>query len=132
MFKPGEVAYTAGTSGVIYCVLDRLTHDDQNRVNLFAHVNHKVDYPRLGMLLCINGTGSMNGWIKKQFAPEGLSYEVMNMMAESIPVGSDGVSILPFGNGAERVLGNRETGAVFSGLNFNVNTSAHIFREVQE
>lgn len=132
VFKPGEVASTAGTSGVIYGVLDRLTHDDQNRVNLFAHVNHKVDDPRLGMLLCINGTGSMNAWIKKQFAPEGLSYEVMNMMAESIPVGSDGVSILPFGNGAERVLGNRETGAVFSGLNFNVHTRAHIFRAVQE
>lgn len=132
VFKPGEVASTAGTSGVIYGVLDKLTHDDQNRVNLFAHVNHTPEDPRLGMLLCINGTGSMNAWIKKQISPEGISYDVMNMMADSIPIGSSGVSILPFGNGAERVLGNRETGAVFNGINFNVHTRAHLLRAVQE
>lgn len=132
VFKPGEVASTAGTSGVIYGVLDKLTHDAQNRVNLFAHVNHKIDDPRLGMLLCINGTGSMNAWIKKQISPDGITYDVMNMMADAIPIGSNGVSILPFGNGAERVLENRETGAVFSGINFNVHTRAHLFRAVQE
>lgn len=132
VFKPGEVASTAGTSGVIYGVLDKLTHDAQNRVNLFAHVNHTVQDPRLGMLLCINGTGSMNAWIKKQISPEGISYDVMNMMADAIPIGSNGVSILPFGNGAERVLGNRDIGATFRGLNFNVHTRAHILRAVQE
>ena len=132
MFNPGEIASTAGTSGVVYGVLGEVNYDRQSRVNTFAHVNHSAEQARLGVLLCINGTGILNSWMKRNVVPEGMSYADMNGMAASVPVGSGGVSILPFGNGAERMLENRETGCSVHGLNFNVHTRAHMLRAAQE
>ncbi len=131
VLNPGEVAATAGTSGVVYGVSDEIKFDPDSRVNTFAHVNHSGDKPRLGVLLCINGTGILNAWLKRNVAGD-LSYDQMNQLAENVPVGSEGLSILPFGNGAERVLKNNDIGSVFSGLNFNIHHSAHLLRAAQE
>ncbi len=132
VFEPGEVAATAGTSGVVYAVTDQVAYDPQSRVNTFAHVNHmQNNQNRLGVLLCINGTGILNRWVKENFG-QGLNYVQMNELAAEIPVGSDGLSILPFGNGAERVLGNKSLGANFANIDFNIHTRAHIFRAAQE
>jgi xylulokinase len=133
VFEPGEVAATAGTSGVVYAVTDQVAYDPQSRVNTFAHVNHhmRAQENRLGVLLCINGTGILNRWVKDNFGL-GLNYVQMNEMAAEVPVGSAGLSVLPFGNGAERVLGNRSLGSNFANINFNLHTRAHIFRAAQE
>ncbi len=132
VLNPGEIAATAGTSGVVYGVLGDVNYDPKSRVNTFAHVNYTKEQNRLGVLLCINGTGILNAWIRRNVAPEGISYADMNAMIEQVPVGSDGVSIIPFGNGAERVLENREIGCSIHGLNFNTHTKAHIMRAAQE
>ena len=131
VLNPGEVAATAGTSGVIYGVSDSITYDKQSRVNTFAHVNHTGANTRLGILLCINGTGISNSWTKKNIG-SGLDYEEMNNSSAKIPVGSDGLRILPFGNGAERMLNNKIIGAQFCNIDFNLHTQSHIFRAVQE
>jgi xylulokinase len=131
VLNPGEVAATAGTSGVIYGITDKKKFDPLSRVNTFVHVNHKPEAPRLGVLLCINGTGILNSWLRRNMA-EGSTYDDMNKMAAAIKPGSEGVYIMPFGNGAERMLENREPGATVSGLNFNVHTTAHLFRAAQE
>ena len=132
VFEPGEIASTAGTSGVVYGVNGTVNYDLQSRVNTFAHVNHTADQTRLGVLLCINGTGILNSWIRRNVAPEGISYADMNDVAASVPIGSDGVSILPFGNGAERMLGNKDTGCSIHGVNFNRHGKAHLMRAAQE
>ena len=132
VLQPGEIASTAGTSGVVYGVNDSVNYDPQSRVNTFAHVNHGMDGTRLGVLLCINGTGILNSWLKHNAAPEGVSYDEMNSLAATVPIGSDGVCILPFGNGAERMLGNRGTGCSIHGLNFPTHNRAHIYRAAQE
>ncbi|MBP1653689.1 MAG: carbohydrate kinase [Bacteroidetes bacterium] len=132
VLQPGEIAATAGTSGVVYGVSDRYMFDPQSRVNSFAHVNHATDAPRIGILLCINGTGISNSWIRKVTGAGSQSYDSMNALAQSVPVGSEGVVVLPFGNGAERMLGNREVGAQTLGLNFNIHSPAHLYRAVQE
>lgn len=132
VFNPGEIASTAGTSGVVYGVLGNVNYDPQSRVNTFAHVNHTEDETRLGVLLCINGTGCLNSWMRRNVAPEGISYGAMNEMADTVAIGSNGLSILPFGNGAERVLENRDPGCRIYGLNFNVHTKAHLLRAAQE
>jgi xylulokinase len=129
--KPGEVAATAGTSGVIFALTDKLLADKQGRVNTFAHVNHTSDHKSLGLLLCINGCGITNSWIRKTAAPF-LSYEEMNQAASKIPVGSDGLKLIPFGNGAERMLENKSPGAHLVNLNFNRHGTGHICRAVQE
>lgn len=129
--QPGEVAATAGTSGVIYGVTDQLLYDKQSRVNTFAHVNHSSEAQRLGVLLCINGTGSMNRWTKNIFGAT-MDYTSMNSAAKKIPSGSEGLYVLPFGNGAERMLGNKIVGAHFQDINLNLHTQAHLFRSVQE
>ena len=129
--QPGEVAATAGTSGVIYGVGDTLSYDMQSRVNSFAHVNHTVIENRIGMLLCINGTGILNSWVKKYIGPNH-DYTTMNEIAATIPAGSDGLSILPFGNGAERIFNNKIIGAQILGLDLNKHTAAHIYRASQE
>jgi len=131
VLNPGEVAATAGTSGVIYGVTDQKKFDQMSRVNTFLHVNHSQSVTRLGVLLCINGTGILNSWLKRT-AGAGLSYEEMNALAEKVSPGSDGLSILPFGNGSERMLGNIDNSAAFSGLNFNIHTASHLFRAAQE
>jgi xylulokinase len=131
VLNPGEVAATAGTSGVIYGVTDKKKYDPLSRVNTFLHVNHNSTQTRLGVLLCINGTGILNSWLKRNCGGN-LSYNEMNYLAEKIDPGSDGLSILPFGNGTERMLGNKETGARITGLNFNIHTNAHLFRAAQE
>ena len=132
VFNPGEIASTAGTSGVVYGVLGDVNYDPKSRVNTFAHVNHTEDQTRLGVLLCINGTGILNSWMKRNVAPESLSYSQMNDLAATAPIGSAGVSILPFGNGAERMLENREVGSSIHGVNFNIHSQAHLLRAAQE
>lgn len=131
VLSPGEVAATAGTSGVIYGVTDQKKYDPLSRVNTFLHVNHTHLQTRLGVLLCINGTGILNSWLKRNCSNK-LSYNDMNNLAGTVAPGSNGLSILPFGNGAERMLGNKETGARITGLNFNIHSNAHMFRAAQE
>ena len=132
VFNPGEIASTAGTSGVVYGVLGDVNYDPKSRVNTFAHVNHTPDQTRLGVLLCINGTGILNSWMKRNVAPEGISYAEMNDLAATAPIGSAGVSIMPFGNGAERMLENKEVGSSIHGVNFNVHDKSHLLRAAQE
>lgn len=132
VFNPGEIASTAGTSGVVYGVNGAVNYDPQSRVNTFAHVNHTAERTRLGVLLCINGTGILNSWVKRTVVPAGVSYAEMNELAAQAPIGSGGISILPFGNGAERMLQNRETGCSINGINFNLHTRNHIIRAAQE
>ena len=132
VLNPGEVAATGGTSGVVYGVVDNPASDPQNRVNSFAHVNHRHEAPRIGVLLCINGAGILYGWMRKQVALDGVSYEEMEQMAASVPVGADGLRIIPFGNGAERMLGNRPAAASIVNLHFNRHGRAHLYRAALE
>lgn len=131
VFSPGEIAATAGTSGVVYGVSGQINYDSLSRVNTFAHVNHTHQLNRLGILLCINGTGILNSWMHHNITPS-LDYPDMNRLASSVPVGSEGLVVLPFGNGAERVLQNKELGCSIHGLNFNKHNERHILRASQE
>ena len=132
VFNPGEIASTAGTSGVVYGVNGEVNYDPLSRVNTFAHVNYTKEQTRLGVLLCINGTGILNSWCRKNILSDKLSYVDMNELAAQSPVGSKGISIIPFGNGAERMLGNKETGCSVHGINFNIHSQADLIRAAQE
>ena len=132
VMEAGEIAATGGTSGVVYGVVDSPKADPLSRVNTFVHVNHRPEAPRYGILLCINGTGIMNSWIRRNIVQQTADYTQMNTLAESVPAGSEGLLVLPFGNGAERVLENRTTGAEIVGIDLNRHTSAHILRAAQE
>lgn len=132
VFNPGEVASTAGTSGVVYGINGTVDYDARSRVNNFAHVNHSANQTRIGVMTCISGTGILNSWCKRNIAPDGISYAAMNDLAAEAPVGSAGVTVLPFGNGAERVLENRQTGCSFHGINFNIHNRSHLLRAAQE
>ncbi|MFN3852261.1 MAG: xylulokinase [Spirosomataceae bacterium] len=132
VLNPGEIAATAGTSGVVYAVSDQISYDPQSRINSFAHVNHGLNGEnRIGILLCINGTGILNRWVKDNFGKD-LNYVQMNEMASKVRAGSDGLLIMPFGNGAERMLNNRIVGSQILNLDFNIHTQGHIFRAAQE
>ncbi|MFZ5941703.1 MAG: xylulokinase [Bacteroidota bacterium] len=132
VLNPGEIAATAGTSGVVYGVSDEIKYDPQSRVNTFAHVNHSAEFNRLGVLLCINGTGIQYSWLKKHLSSRDLNYMRLNDMARDIPAGAEGLIMLPFGNGAERMLGNASTGASIHNLNFNIHGEGHLIRAAQE
>lgn len=132
VFNPGEIASTAGTSGVVYGVLDKLDYDKLSRVNTFAHVNYTEQQTRLGVLLCINGTGILNSWLRRNLALEGLSYNDMNQLASESEIGAKGISIIPFGNGAERVLQNKDINCSIHGINFNIHEKQDILRAAQE
>ena len=132
VLNPGEIATTAGTSGVVYGVSEEIKYDPYSRVNTFAHLNHSPEQNRLGVLLCINGTGILNSWMNKNIGNQAYNYEQMNEMAQKIPIGSEGVTVLPFGNGAERVLRNKNIGSQISGISFNTHTQGHLFRAAQE
>uniref|UniRef100_UPI00321642DD xylulokinase n=1 Tax=uncultured Draconibacterium sp. TaxID=1573823 RepID=UPI00321642DD len=131
VLNPGEIAATAGTSGVVYGVSDEIKYDPLSRVNTFAHVNHTPENDRLGVLLCINGTGILNAWLKRMIG-ENMSYAQMNNLASKVGIGAEGVTILPFGNGAERVLNNKNIGSGINGINFNIHDKGHLIRAVQE
>lgn len=132
VLKPGEVAATGGTSGVVYGVVDQPVYDPQSRVNGFVHVNHSAEKPRVGILLCINGAGSQYHWMRQDIALEGQSYHAMEQQAVFVPPGADGLRILPFGNGAERMLGNRNIGSQVNNLHFNRHSRAHLYRAALE
>lgn len=131
VMQPGEVAATAGTSGVIYGVSNELAYDQASRINSFAHVNHNSEQHRIGVLLCINGSGIFNRWMKN-IAGDQHSYVTLDELAAAVPMGAHGLYALPFGNGAERILGNQLIGGQFTGLNFNLHDTAHMVRSVQE
>lgn len=131
VFNPGEIASTAGTSGVVYGVNGTVNYDPLSRVNTFAHVNHSPAAARLGILLCVNGTGILNSWLKRNVMPD-FSYSAINDVASDAPIGCQGLSVLPFGNGAERMLQNKEVGCQFAGINFNLHGRPHLARAVQE
>lgn len=130
LLNPGEAAANAGTSGVVYGISDQLKYDPESRVNTFAHVNHTIRNTRLGVLLCINGTGIANSWFRRFSGVA--SFETMNQEARQAAPGSGGLLFLPFGNGAERMLGNRITGARLDHLDFNRHTRGDVFRTIQE
>jgi len=135
VLNTGQIAVTAGTSGVVYGVSDKKKYDPKSRVNIFLHVNHQPETPRYGVLLCVNGTGILNSWLKHNVAASGeesLSYDRMNAIASEVPVGSEALVILPYGNGAERTLENKDLGASVDRWNFNIHTKAHFFRAAQE
>ncbi|WP_455498808.1 xylulokinase [Coprobacter sp.] len=132
VLNPGEIASTAGTSGVVYGINGHVNYDPLSRVNTFAHVNHDKDNTRLGVLLCINGTGILNSWIKRNVASSDTSYSDMNELASQVKIGADSVSIIPFGNGAERILQNREVSASIHGVNYNIHDKRHLMRAAQE
>lgn len=132
VLNPGEIAATAGTSGVVYAVSDEQKYDPKSRVNIFAHVNYETNSPRYGILLCINGTGILNSWMNKNVGTEKLTYPQMNEIAAKAPIGSDGLVVLPFGNGSERVLENKNIGSQISNLNFNNHSLPHLLRATQE
>lgn len=132
VLEAGEVAATAGTSGVIYGVLGHPAFDPASRVNVFAHVNHAPDRPRYGAILCVNATGILNGWLRREVFGSETGYAEMNRLAERAPVGSAGLAILPYGNGAERTLGNRRLGASLHGLDLTIHSRAHLARAAQE
>ncbi len=132
VLNPGEIAATAGTSGVVYAISEEQKYDPKSRVNGFAHVNYKKQSPRYGILLCINGTGILNSWMNKNVGTQKYSYEEMNEVAANASIGSEGLVVLPFGNGAERVLENKNPGSQISNLNFNVHSTPHLLRAAQE
>lgn len=132
VLNPGEIAATAGTSGVIYGVTGKNVFDEDSRVNTFAHVNYTNDHPNKGVLLCINGTGIQYSWIKQTIMDNKFSYDELNNFASSIEIGSNGLLCFPFGNGAERVLKNKNVNAHFSGINFNLHNNGHFVRAAQE
>jgi xylulokinase len=132
VLSPGEVAATAGTSGVVYGVVDYPAYDLRSRVNTFVHVNHSAERPRYGILLCLNGTAILNRWMRDQITGGEMSYEAVNELAASAPIGSEGLRVLPFGNGAERTLENVDYGASWHGLNFNIHDRSHLLRAGQE
>ena len=131
VLNPGEVAANAGTSGVIYGVKDQLSYDNKSRINNFAHVNYSAENKRIGTLLNINGTGIFNKWMRELLG-EKVSYKAMNAMAKKIPPGAEGLSALPFGNGAERMFENKILGGHFLNLDFNIHSKSHLLRAVQE
>ncbi len=132
VLNPGDIASTAGTSGVVYGISGSVKYDPQTRVNTFVHVNHTKEHGRYGILLCVNGTGISYSWIKKMIGDTSLSYEAMNKLASGIEIGSNGLNFIGFGNGAERLLGNKNPGAFLSNINFNVHTKAHLIRAIIE
>lgn len=131
VLNPGEIAATAGTSGVVYGVTDQVEYDAKSRVNTFVHINHQKNQPRYGVLLCVNGTGILNSWLRKNVFPD-LSYDQINVEAGKVDIGSDGLQLYPFGNGAERVLENADLGASVRNLQFNRHHRGHIARAAQE
>ncbi|MBI3481372.1 MAG: carbohydrate kinase [Bacteroidetes bacterium] len=134
VLNPGETTATAGTSGVVFSVTDKNAFDRESRVNSFLHVNNDYHSPRNGALLCVNGTGIQNSWLRKNINGTNSrnDYAEMNRIASESPIGSSGVTVLPFGNGAERILGNKEIGSSIRGLNFNIHNQSHLFRAAQE
>ena len=132
VLNPGEVAATAGTSGVVYAVAGKKVYDLKSRVNVFAHVNHTKEVQRLGVLLCVNGTGIQYAWLKRLMGQERFDYPALNKMAKEVEPGSEGVMCFPFGNGAERMLENANPGAQFSGINFNIHKDKHLVRAALE
>lgn len=132
VLNPGEIAATAGTSGVVYGVSDQVKYDPLSRVNTFAHVNHSVNNPRMGVLLCVNGTGIANSWLKKSLGEGNLTYDQMNQLAEKVNPGADRLVVLPFGNGAERMLENKDPGCTIDGLDFNRHDRGTLIRATQE
>lgn len=132
VLRPGEVAATGGTSGVVYAVSARPCFDRESRVNSFAHVNYTPENPLTGVLLCINGSGIQYNWVRQYIGAGSVSYQDMEKMAAAIPIGADGLTILPFGNGAERMLGNKNPGAKISGLQFNRHQAGHFYRAALE
>jgi len=129
--EPGQIAATGGTSGVVYGILDDYNFDPFQRINCFAHVNHEVETPRIGVLLCINGAGIAYSWMRNKVG-DGVDYNAMSVMVDEIPIGSDGLVILPFGNGAERMFGNKQIGGSIHDLDWNRHQKGHLYRATLE
>ncbi|MCH7402012.1 xylulokinase [Belliella kenyensis] len=132
VLKAGELATTAGTSGTVYGVTEEPLYDPKSRVNTFVHVNHTAESPRYGVLLCVNGTGILNSWVKRLFGGEQISYPEMNNLAAQVPVGAEGLTFIPFGNGVERIMENRPVDASLQGLNLLKHDRRHVLKAAQE
>jgi xylulokinase len=132
VLEDGELATTAGTSGTVYGVSTQAVFDPKSRVNTFVHVNHTEQNPHYGVLLCVNGTGILNSWLKRLIGGESISYPEMNQLASEVAIGSEGLKFIPFGNGVERIMENKSVDAHLSGLNLLKHDKRHVLRAGQE
>ena len=134
VLNEGEIAATAGTSGVIYAVSNKKTYDIKSRINTFVHVNDAQNKPSNGVLICVNGTGILYSWLKKLLNTKNLhiDYAEMNEMVKSVPVGAEGLLCLPFGNGSERIFENKLIGSHLLNLDFNKHETGHMLRAAVE
>ncbi len=130
VLKAGEVAATAGTSGVVYGITQETSSDRAGRINTFVHVNNQPESPHLGVLACVNGTGILNSWLRRLVGD--LSYDALNHLAAQAPIGAADLLFYPFGNGAERILGNANPGANLKNLSLTTHSIEHVLRAAQE
>ena len=126
VLNSGEIAATGGTSGVLYGLTDNLKSKEYLRINNFAHVNYSQTNKLIGKLLCLNGAGIQYKWIKN--LTSNASYLEMNKKALNINIGSNDLSVFPFGNGAERIFNNKNVGSSISNINYNIHSSSHLLR----
>lgn len=132
--NPGEVAATAGTSGVIYAVTDKNIYDQKSRINTFLHVNDTEQEKRNGVLICVNGTGILYSWLKRilNTGSDSITYESLNALVSKAKPGAAGIKFYPFGNGAERILENKMIYAQVHGIDFNLHKAEHLVRAGME
>ena len=129
VLTPGQIAATAGTSGVIYAVSSNILTSESERINNFIHVSND-DNLIIGKLLCINGAGIQYSKLKNDLNIE--SYDEMNEMSNIPPVGSSNLIYLPFGNGSERMLNNKNIGSKLINFDQNVHEDSFVIRSTLE
>ena len=129
VLNPGEIAATAGTSGVVFAVTDNVKTNESERINNFLHVNINNSIS-LGKLLCINGAGIQYAKLKNELNIN--SYDEMNKLSSVVEVGSKQLTYLPFGNGSERMLNNINVGSKMLNFDINIHKKEHVIRATLE
>jgi xylulokinase len=134
--RQGIASVALGTSGVVFVHDDAYQVDEAYRLHSFCH-GVPGKWHRMGVMLAAGGSLQ---WWRNHFAHEELErarlegkdvYELLTSLAETAPLGSEGLLFLPYLTGERTPHPDPKARGAFIGLNLR-HSKAHLTRAVLE
>ena len=124
--RPGVLAVTLGTSGVVFAATETPLVESQGRLHAFCHAVPDR-WHLMGVML--SAAGSLQ-WFRDAVCPN-ISFEELVNEASQVPAGSEGLLFLPYLCGERTPHPDPLARGSFAGLT-NRHTRAHLTRAVLE
>ena len=126
ILNSGDSSMSIGTSGVVFTALSKPLCEVNGRLHTFCHAVPNM-WHTMGVT---QGCGISLSWFHNNFAKD-YSYKELDLMAEKVPFGSNGLIYLPYLQGERTPHLDSYIRGAFIGMSSS-HTTAHFYRAILE